>query len=266
MKDFIPPVALTAVIRNTCIASASNITYTATMRACFFSQAEGNIFIDFIPYRVQPGYLYLIPPMHCCYTTDAVISTTDFVEINMELLSPKNKMRLYTVVYGVEKTLPLNNANCPATTLQKAFTDGVTPQDWIFNCIEVPGSLQQAEKMPWLYMQYVENFLAELPSITETCTVNKIATKLCIHERTLRRACIDVLGLSPRDILQYHMLLKAKYLLADVSLNVQHIADLLGFSNSSSFTRYIKNMLHVSPVAFRQQIAGQFPYSKNLSV
>lgn len=136
------------------------------------------------------------------------------------------------------------------------------------------GFLDQA--IPTANAQLLQDFCARLqqlippqaahPSLEETlkiwitqaipkreATLEKAAQAFGMTPRTLQRQLRDAnLGFQP--LLAQLRLDRAKHLLAHApDLNVSKIAEELGFSETSAFTRTFRHHMHMSPRAYRQQ-------------
>lgn len=81
-----------------------------------------------------------------------------------------------------------------------------------------------------------------------------IAAALQIHPRTLRRHLSEQ-HLNYRRLLESELLEQACVLLAETRLPIAGIAEKLGYSEASCFTRAFKRWTSVSPQVFRQQHA-----------
>lgn len=82
-------------------------------------------------------------------------------------------------------------------------------------------------------------------------TAIQVADALSISERTLHRRLVTG-GTSFGQILDEVRLQRAKNLLKTSSLSVEVIADMLGFAETSSFSRSFKRLSGMSPIAFRR--------------
>lgn len=83
--------------------------------------------------------------------------------------------------------------------------------------------------------------------------VNWYASKLCINPTYLSRLLIAHTGQNASYWLKYYLLQNAIKYLEDSNLTIQDISDKLGFSNISSFCRFFKQSMKVSPKAFRNK-------------
>lgn len=78
------------------------------------------------------------------------------------------------------------------------------------------------------------------------------ARMLFVSPRTLSNLTLHQLNKKPSQIIQERIVLEAKRLLLYSDLNVNQIADELGFEDSSYFTKYFKKHTSQSPSSFRK--------------
>ena len=78
------------------------------------------------------------------------------------------------------------------------------------------------------------------------------ADRLCITPRYLSQATARAVGKSPRQIIADYLMSEARSLLASTRLDVQEVADRLGFSSQALFSKFFKQQCGLPPRAFRQ--------------
>ena len=77
------------------------------------------------------------------------------------------------------------------------------------------------------------------------------ANKLCISTKYLTGICRSVTGNSAKKIIDNFAILEIKVLLQSSKLNIQEIADKLGFPDQSYLGRYFKRHEGMSPAEYR---------------
>ena len=92
----------------------------------------------------------------------------------------------------------------------------------------------------------VPSVLAGSPSLKAT------ADMLVMHPRTLHRA-LQTRGLSFRDAVNEARFEMASQLLRDTRVSIGSLAQILGYSEVSAFTRFFKSMSGQSPSDWKQQ-------------
>lgn len=80
--------------------------------------------------------------------------------------------------------------------------------------------------------------------------------KLNISSRTLYSATQEVLGLSPKEVINSIVISDIKNTLQRTTLSNHQIADMYGFSDLSSFSQYFKRAQGISPTLYRNSING----------
>jgi len=92
----------------------------------------------------------------------------------------------------------------------------------------------------------VPSVLAGAPSLKAT------ADLLVMHPRTLNRA-LEKRGLSFRDAVNEARFEMASQLLRDTRVNIGSLAQILGYSEVSAFTRFFTGMAGQSPSEWKQR-------------
>jgi AraC family transcriptional activator of pobA len=90
-------------------------------------------------------------------------------------------------------------------------------------------------------------------------TVGKYAAALKVSSWQLRRACLDLAGQSPVQLIHARLLLEAKRLLHYSELAAQEIAGRLGFKDAAYFSRFFSRHVGMSPRAFRRDGPEESP-------
>lgn len=81
--------------------------------------------------------------------------------------------------------------------------------------------------------------------------VNDYAKFICITERRLGQATVNILGRLPKEIINDRILLEAKRLLVHTHLSVKEVGQKLGYEDPAYFVRYFKKNIKTTPVEFR---------------
>lgn len=95
------------------------------------------------------------------------------------------------------------------------------------------------------------HFLCSAPEKLDVLTIVNIAQKLNCSERTLLRCCKSVFGLTTKELLKKHFVLISLYMFR-FSPSVSAVARDLGFADSKTFIRFIKNELRQTPKQISQ--------------
>lgn len=79
------------------------------------------------------------------------------------------------------------------------------------------------------------------------------ADKLCLSTKYLSRITTEKLNKTPHQIIRDELIHYAMSLLEDDRIPVQQIADTLHFADQSSFSKFFKKYMKMSPMAYRRQ-------------
>ena len=103
-------------------------------------------------------------------------------------------------------------------------------------------------------MQYVQRYAVLIEKHYKTIkTVAGYAALLRITEKRLNQATSNVNGKSPKQLIDDHVLIAAKRLLAFTVMTVKEVGFELGFSQTTHFIKYFTKHAGLSPATFRQQ-------------
>jgi AraC-like DNA-binding protein len=94
---------------------------------------------------------------------------------------------------------------------------------------------------------------------TRTRRVEDYAETLGYSARTLARATLAAAGLGAKEFIDRRVVLEAKRLLAHSDQSAARIADRLGFSSATHFSKYFHQRTGQTPIAFRDTVRGHTP-------
>lgn len=83
--------------------------------------------------------------------------------------------------------------------------------------------------------------------------VNYYAKQIIITEKRLNQATTNVLGKTPKEIIDDRVLLEAKRILAHTNESVKEISYHLGFEEPTNFIKYFKKHSSITPIEFREK-------------
>lgn len=87
-------------------------------------------------------------------------------------------------------------------------------------------------------------------------TVSFYANELCITPEYLSRIMKGFSGKTVNQWIREALMREAERLLRDPDLSIQQVADMLNFSDQSSFGKFFKKHRGTSPMSFKKQFAG----------
>ena len=87
---------------------------------------------------------------------------------------------------------------------------------------------------------------------TKVRSVKEYADRIHISEKRLSKATANILGKSPKEIINDRVLLEAKRLLVHTSQSIKEIGFQLGFAEPTNFIKYFKLQTGTTPSEFRE--------------
>lgn len=107
---------------------------------------------------------------------------------------------------------------------------------------------------PYLqFRRYLEKNLDTRPTVT-AC-----AKEIGYSTRTLDRACQEAVGLTAKQVLNRRMALEIRRLLSGTDVPVANVGTTLGFTEASSFAKFVRRHLGASPTELREQATSTNP-------
>lgn len=210
-------------------------------RLLFFEEIQNEpVYIDFFEQIITTNKLYIVPSKHLLYIPFTTTNFQCFV-IPDETLNDFERYWIYMFKYQSEKSIDYekNHVMMCQTNL-------------ISNLIELP----TINTNSFQHLVYAKTFCELLgkSNITHSLSINIFLQKLYITQPTLWRVCNSIFNTKPQNILRYHLLLKAIFMLLskrEMSLNI--ISDNLGFKDQAIFSRFIKVTTNLSPTDIREK-------------
>ncbi|MBC7846944.1 MAG: helix-turn-helix domain-containing protein [Flavobacterium sp.] len=235
-----------------------------------FTQGSGNHSVDFVNYDIKPGSIFMLSPgqIHSWTLTEDTdgyifFHNKDFYELNFS----SNKLQdypFYCSVYN-SPTLILK-----ANDLQKSKS--------IFKEINLEYKQKQLIKFKRLFvlveLLYIDllrlylpqeqidkqnqDYLIKLRKLEGLINDNyktikspaKYAEMMFLGIKQLNRVCKECLNKSTSDIITDRIILEAKRLLIYSPFKIPEIAEQLGYTDISYFTRLFKKKNGITPAAF----------------
>lgn len=92
-----------------------------------------------------------------------------------------------------------------------------------------------------------------LEHLDEDLTIETLAARAAVSPRSLVRHFRAQLGISPRQWLLAHRIDRARQLLEETDLSVEHVAGLVGFGSAGSLRPHFRSATGLSPAAYRER-------------
>jgi len=114
-------------------------------------------------------------------------------------------------------------------------------------------TLPVSKRLPTQKQKTLSNFRQLVNNhFSETKLPKAYAAMLYITPDKLNALCIDCLGMSAGKFIRNRIVVEAKRLLVNTDMNISEIADKLGFTDSSYFTKFFKKYTSATPEEFKK--------------
>jgi len=210
--------------------------------------------VDFEPYRIGPGRLLHVRPGQV-HRREAPGDGEDLelrvpAELGPSGLFPPG---CYDPVPGPEVTAVVETV---VADLEAQWIDRADPRLLAAGGSYVLLRLAQAMRPPPGAGSGQGDLVAALlaaieSSFSDTRAVADYARELGASARTLSRATGALLGCSPKELIDRRVGLEARRLLAVTTLPVAEVADRLGFTEATNFTKFFVRHTEEGPLEFR---------------
>ena len=204
---------------------------------------------------VPPGQLHFLSPIEC----------NDFIciEVPQNVLVDEDFGFMTRLIYANQKHLHLDKM--PGFSYdQIKMLFGNNFDHWLSlqllkGKIEnaYPNRLGKASRPCDSYSRLAfdfESIIKDKKSFTLNDTIiSYYAERLNCSEKSLMRACREVFFVSPTAMFRHYLMMKCIPLLLNKDYRTDTIAQKLGYSNSSSFLRFIKSHTETTPNKIRKQ-------------
>ncbi len=244
-------------------AGMHGLKFALNTRIFIFQQNEGNLFLDFVKYPIRGDQLFVVPPLHFHYLDYAWGHDFICIELDRRVLRPHQRQLLYEIKYNRKMPLTIGHGEMDFCNYGKLLKDAANKANnsrlasVAIKSMEqqlIAGRRNRLGLINLAHLEVAERFMEHLSGMQltlNTCSVQKVAEALYCTPRTLGRVCMGVFGTGTREVLNYHLAVKAAYLLVTSENNINEIAASLGFSGTPIFDRYMKRFSGYSPTEIR---------------
>lgn len=196
-----------------------------------------------------------IPPKHI---TDITVALQD---INLEQVLKFNKLTLDSQLNNdLESlhTIMMHQLEKPMTHYRRKLVLGLI-NSYIFiilgNVNERTGT---PDPTPSNKQMIARNFfITLLNGYREHKDVDYYAATLYVSSKYLSKVVKDITTFSPQEWINKTLFMEAQRLLANTNLDITQIAEQLGYSSTSTFSRFFKQNTGLTPMEFRKQHSTQ---------
>lgn len=240
----------------------------------YFSKGSGTHSIDFIEFPVKPGQIYFMIPgqvheWHFKTKPDGFIVNFSVEYMNLLLANTRyfDQFRFFS-----------GNAQDQVVQLEP---DSRKEVEQLLQIITREGAAEKAWKDDFIRTALIQLFIlvsrcAGYEEKSDAINYNSVLLKnfqqlINIHFREkkltrdyaallyvtpnhLNALCKDITGRSAGELIRERIILEAKRMLVNASLNIAEIADELSFEDHSYFSKFFKKYAGITPEQFRKQI------------
>lgn len=239
-------------------------TISNSFRILVFQDSTSGLSVDFVTQIISIDSLLVIAPKQFPFISKSNLSTFICFEIAVDELQQGGLLLFYAVMFQKQKVFFSSLNNSTFYKLLKDLVASNHDSTELFTLLK--SEMRERAKKQFgdiikenaHHFQLANHFLETMNrflefNIEHTVVSNYINEKVH-NDRALLRVCKDVFKVSTRELLKYHLLLKAIQLLSNKKKSTVSIANTLGYSSVSSFAKFVKKQTDKTPIDIRNQI------------
>lgn len=251
-------------------------------RLYLITDGEGWVFHNREKFFLKPGYLYLIPSFtyskyHCdTFLEQYYISFLDEMKDGLSIYETKSfqyEVKAHTIDYPLfERLLSLNPGRTIAKSDPKTYDN--QPDLLSFNLPVPRQTLGAFTESQGILLQLFSRFFSEdtakeagkvksyrrlasaiqyiHKNLQEKLTVEQLAADSCLNPDYFSRLFLEITGVRPIEYIHNKRLERAQLLLTTTNASLTEIADTVGISNLSYFSRLFKRRFNIPPAKYRE--------------
>lgn len=240
----------------------------------FFTEGEGEQYIDFKKFPIKPGLIYFMVPgqvHHWKFNTPADGYIINFAsDYFQSIFLDANYLSRFGFFSGQLTAqiiqLPLTTQQKISSIFEEILKEGLTPipeNDDLVKILLIQLFIAvgryQNKIEPKISSSYnhilIKNFKDLIEANYKELKLPKdYASLLYITPNHLNAVCNDFLQVSAGNLIRNRILLEAKRLLINLDLRIGEIADELNFTDQSYFIKFFKKYEGITPEKFRKSI------------
>jgi len=230
----------------------------------FLSEGEGFHTIEADQFQISTPELYCLKPGQLHYwqfTSVPAGYVIIFKDAEFNPLTENNIIGLYKKLLNISR-IHFNKNTYPELVLSVMYEEYQQNTEYsteiihgLFNAL-IGKILQQAEltqtynQPESVYDKFQALLLSECPGLHK---VSEFANLLHTTPQNLNSICRKNSGRSASDLITSQILLEAKRYILHTDNNINEIAELLQFSDSSNFVKFFRKHENMTPTKFREQ-------------
>lgn len=243
----------------------------------FFTEGDGELYIDFKKFSIQPGLIYFMIPGQVHNWSFKTPPDGYIVNFSSDYFSSFLLKADYLSRFGffsgqpnaqvmkLPLTIQQNISNIFEDILKEGLSQPPVHDDLVKTLlirlfIEISRFQNTIE--PSIISVNNHTLLSNFKALIETNykllkLPKQYAALLFITPNHLNAVCNDFLGVSAGTLIRDRVLLEAKRLLINLDVRVSQIADQLNFTDQSYFIKFFKKYEGLTPEKFRKSITDE---------
>lgn len=251
------------VSMSVCPQDAYQLRKSPSGRLLVFEQSGGNLLIEFATYKIKANCLYYIPAGHYYMLPSGSISG-EFLAIDIHCASLSHQYRywLYHLKYVHNKSFPMiGHAKDDFFENLKSAEGLLLPivSRQLYHWIQGIAGYRYGQRIaisPNMsrYVDVADQLMMLFEADSTGCHTPEQASRgIATHIQTLRRTTKSLFDMLPTEVINFHRLQTAFYLMVtEPSQPVSALADRLGFTSPSAFSRFVKRYTNLKPSDLKQ--------------
>lgn len=221
------------------------------LRMLIFITLPDKFSIDFFDQELSLNRAYIIPAGHFYSLSDRSNLSFWCIDFQIGAISFEDSDLLLSLKFQNQKSVPIKYVDYKFLLSSQGPVFKEVRSILLINKViadyqrGVNSDIADFDKNLLLAKRFF-HFLSRAQEKLDVLTIRNIAQKLNCSERTLLRCCKSVFGLTTKELLKKHFVLISLYMFR-FSPSVSAVAKDLGFADSKTFIRFIKNELRLTP-------------------
>lgn len=246
---------------STSCSSHSGTFVTQSLRLLLFVEAAQFLDIDFYVQNQLCNTVYVIPSGHKYVVKASAANTFYIVDIDEAALDRSLRFALMQIKMIPQKQLHINQSADVQAVIKSICTEpSLKPRLLDVFLQHLRTALAPLIQFPFHLhrFQSAECFLHHLEHCTANDSLDDIAQKMGCSLRTLQRVCAHCFDCTPQQLFNHSLLNRGIRLLLLQNQSVSQTAQLLGYTQYNSFSKFIKAHTQLSPTRLKRYLAPLF--------
>ena len=256
--------------------------FTSSFRTGFyhiiwFKKGSPSLVIDFNPVNIKPNTIIFLPKdtvqrfdENSTFEGKAILFTESFFcKSDNDIKFLRNSI-LFNDLFSVakiqfEKSTGIFDSLLQLMELEFSTEREIYQSDILRNLLHNFLIISERERRKQNFteikrgaqLDYVLHFKDLLEAYyTKLRQVSSYAEKMSVSQKQLNQATSNILGKSPKKMIDDRIILEAKRLLAHTNMSIKSIGFELGFDEPTNFAKYFRKQTNSTPIEFRAQFTS----------